>query len=391
MPRITPRNRTLAAIWLALACSAGAGVISDARVERLLAEAKQAEGEERWGDASLALRAVLEEDPDHAVAAPALLALHEGGRVDVSVDEGEVASVAKILGDGFYRVETPWFVVLSDCDEVWTAARAGVLERTARQYRKAMEKLGLAWTPPSSKLVCVLFAEHGDFVAFAGEHDGVRANWVSGYYATGSNRVAFFDERTSPSVRRAQERLDEADARSGTDARRALAQARDDLDAHAREASIAKTVHEAVHQLAFNCNLQRRSRSYPFWFTEGLASSFETGEPRHAFGPSIEQPETDEAVRAAWERGALLPLVELVAVTDASGLSTEAASVIYAQSNSLFRYLYRFEREEVAAYARALWSSEGGNHDGVAHEKLFREHFGDPSSLERKWLKRAVE
>ncbi len=150
-------------------------------------------------------------------------------------------------------------------------------------------------------------------------------------------------------------------------------------------------MHEAIHQLAFNCNLQRRSRSYPFWFTEGLASSFETGEPRHAFGPLIEQPETDEAVRAASERGALVPIEELVAITDASGLQSEDASVIYSQSNSLFRYLFRFERENVAAYARALWSSEGGDRDGAAHAKLFREHFGDPSSLERKWVKRAVE
>ena len=389
---MTILDRMLGAL-LAGAITVGAlgGPIEDARTERLMGEARASESRQDWQAAERAYRTVLASQPDHRLAAMALRSLHEDGRAEVSQDEPTVEETERLLGAGFYRVETPWFVVLSDCDEVWTAARAGVLERAARQFRRSMETMGLEWVPPETKLVCVLFAEHGDFVAFAQEHDGVRANWVSGYYATGSNRVAFFDETTAPSVVRSVARIEEARRDADTDARRALAKAERDLETHAREASIAKTVHEAVHQLAFNCNFQRRSRSYPFWFTEGFAGSFETGEPRHNFGPSVEQEKTDADVASAHGEGRLLALRELVSVTDPSSVGAERASVMYAQSNSLFRYLYRFQREEMASYARALWDAPPRELSGEEHAELFARHFGNPDSLERKWIKRAVE
>jgi hypothetical protein len=301
-----------------------------------------------------------------------------------------VAALRDALGTGVYRIETDWFVVLSDCDEVWTAARAGVLERTARQYRNMMDRLGLAWIPPEHKMVCVLFAEHGDFVAFAKGHDGVEATWVSGYYATASNRVAFYDEATSPGVRRAVARLEEAAADSRLDPSVTLEQARNDLMEHARKASVAKTVHEAIHMLAFNCGLQDRSRSYPFWFTEGLASAFETTEPRHNFGPTIEQPDVRAQLRSFDDDGRLMDMTELIGVVDANAVDAEKVSVMYAMSNSFFRYLYRFEREGLASYTRALWDAEPGRMSPGAHADLFRAHIGDENKLARRWLERWV-
>jgi len=379
----------LAFVFLAALLS-GSGVREDGRLDRLLDQAFAATDAQNWAAAEAAWRGVLGLSPDHPAASAGLRALHESGRVRISIDEGAVGELESILGAGFFRVETPWFIVVSDCDEVWTAARAGVLERTARQYRRMMDGLGLSWIPPEQKLVCVLFAEYERFIAFARAHDDVQSSWVAGYYATGTNRAVFYDEASSPAVVRATARIDEADDRATHDAARDLHRARNELEKHAREASIAKTIHEAVHMLAFNCGLQKRTRSYPFWFTEGLASSFETTDSRNAFGPTRVQRDVDESLAESSSSGGLFSMSELISITDPMALEPGRAAVLYAQSNSFFRYLYRFEREGMAAYARAHWIVDARELSGEEHADIFREHFGDENKLERRWLRRVV-
>jgi len=361
----------------------------DDRLAGIIDQARASSSVQQWDDAAEAWRAVLDAQPDHAEASVAIRKLYDDGLVRISVDDEEVGTLEQTLGHGFFRVETPWFIILSDCGEVWTAARAGVLERAARQYRRTMDALDLRWQPPAHKLVCVLFAEHGDFVAFAGESDGVQASWVAGYYATHTNHAAFYDEATSPSVQRASARIEEAKSSADRDHRRDLTNAKKDLMTHAREASIAKTIHEAIHMLAFNCGLQRRSRSYPFWFTEGLASSFETTDPRRAFGPASDEDSLAEELSAKRREGVLISITELIGVTDPKEIDSARAAVLYAESHSFFRYLYRYEREELARYSRALWRAQSRELSGASHVALFREHIGDEKKLERRWLKRS--
>ena len=390
---MSPSKHPMLAAMLVLIASAlcASGPIEQGRIERLVEQASGAKASQEWAAAEEVWREVLRTSPDHALASAELRSLHEQGHVSIPIDEDAVGALEAIVGNAFFRVETPWFIVLSDCDEVWTAARAGVLERAARQFRRMMDELGLAWVPPERKLACVLFAEYEDFIAFARAHDDVKSSWVAGYYATGTNRAVFYDEATSPAVVRAASRLDEADDRATRDASRELNRARKELETHARETSISKTIHEAVHMLAFNCGLQRRSRSYPFWFTEGLASSFETPDPRNAFGPSKTQDTVDRSLAQTARDAALFEMGDLISVTNPAGIDSGRAAVLYAQSNSFFRYLYRFEREELASYARALWHAEPRDLSGAEHAELFKEHLGDEAKLGRRWLKRYVE
>jgi len=390
----TPPIRKLFPLLIAClfvpALASGGSWIAEPPQQRLIASAREATEQRRWGQAEALWRRAILFVNDRREPAEALRRLHEQGLVSLEPDEASIESLREELGAGFYRVETDWFVALSDCDEVWTAARAGVLERTARQFRNMMERLGVEWTPPEHKLVCVLFAEHAEFARFAKERDGVEATWVSGYYTTSNNRTAFYDESTSPAVRRAMARLREAETSSSRDPSVTMRDARAELERHAREASIAKTVHEAIHMLAFNCGLQRRSRSYPFWFTEGLAGSFETTEPRHNFGPTIEQDGVRRQLRAFVADGRLMDMTALIGIVDAKGVDSDVASVMYAMSNSFFRYLYRFEREGLAGYARALWHAEARELRADEHVALFREHVGDEQRLARRWLERWV-
>src|SRR5204863_3951950 len=128
------------------------------------------------------------------------------------------------------------------------------------------------------------------------------------YYATLSNRIVFYNDATSPIYETARDRLqnyekqardtrtqaEEATRNLQQDLAARLHASADDLDRQIRRErsrlgeraaahSTAKTIHEAVHLLAFNCGVQLPDRDYPFWLSEGLATSFETERPQDAF------------------------------------------------------------------------------------------------------------
>ena len=48
--------------------------------------------------------------------------------------------------------------------------------------------------------------------------------------------------------------------------------------------TVSTIVHEATHQIAFNCGLHTRLSDCPRWFSEGIAMYFETPDLRSAKG-----------------------------------------------------------------------------------------------------------
>jgi len=321
-------------------------------------------------------------------------------------DERAVAETLRLLGPGFTRHETRHFVVLSDTDLSWTRVRATLLERTRDQYFRVARQLAVPVVEHEHKLVCVLFDDPGRYAAFARAQDGLAAGWVAGYYATAANRVVFYNDENAPGLRRALERLEEYEAEAearrvrareaeGADrafARRLLASA-DDLERrideerarlsdHAGDVAIAKTVHEAVHLLAFNTGLQSPDRDYPFWLSEGLAASFETVTPNAAFGPA--HPSATRDARLADRSADWMPLADLVARTSAPAEDADVAEAMYDQSYALFTYLYRYERDALGDYIRAFGDLAPGPVPARRQLELFERHFGDPRRLDRR-------
>ena len=144
-----------------------------------------------------------------------------------------------------------------------------------------------------------------------------------------------------------------------------------------RAISAAKLVHETVHLLAFNTGVQSADRLDPIWFTEGLATSFESDGSAGAFGPRHRFLLREASVDTLKSEGSSLDpaaLVGLHAVPD------DAVEAVYAQSYALFTYLARRKSEELAAFVRELQRREGIVDDGLG---LFREHFGEPRTISR--------
>lgn len=354
---------------------------------------------ERNGDLAQAERAYREawHDPAHRDRATAALwRLHETARGALPLqDESAVAQALAELGPRATTHETRYFVVVSDTDLTWTAERAAMLERTRHQYYRATRRLGVSLPPPERKLLCVLLNDHARFTEFARENDGVHAPWIAAYYSVRANRIVLFNDTVPPpapspdmAAGASPATFSAAPSPSGLhivgdDAQR---RSRD----HARYAehvarySTAKAVHEAVHLLAFNTGLQSRGVEYPFWLTEGLAMSFETDDTNVSFGPDFtwapRQARADELRRI----GAIVPLRDLVAMVDLPHDRTDHIEHVYLQSYDLFGYLYRYRRQNLAAYIRACTDSPHltRTHDGRV--ALFERHFGDIHTLEQR-------
>lgn len=305
------------------------------------------------------------------------------------------------------------FIIVSDADAQWTQARAALLQRAAHQFDRFAARLGFKLTPPDEPLVAVLIHDHDRYTRFASRHDQVEAGWIAGYYASLSNRIVFYNDETGPMAEAAQGRLKEYDAllsqakTLAADARRErrtevaatletragelasrLKTERQRLATATRVNGQAKCVHEAVHLLAFNHGLQARDRQYPFWLTEGLATNFETENARAAFGPDHEFDPRRKDFDALKEADRLLPLEVLVQMLNVPGDDEATADVMYAQSWSLFRYLFRYHRAELAEFFRDYLREPPGRLGPRRQLELFRARFGDVAALERAWLKR---
>lgn len=330
-------------------------------------------------------------------------------------DENQIRETLAALGPGFRRSETRRFVVLSDGDASWTRTRANLLETTAERFDDALSEMGLVPQPARSKLLCVLIADHDRFEAFATAQDGVLARWIGGYYAVKSNRIVFFDPRTSPDFAEADEKLDEARRQAERAEERATAARREgrrdvaeayraiartvrnevegnerSLGRQAARSSAAKTAHEAAHLLAFNRGLQMRSMAYPFWMSEGFATCFEPlGEQeaqRGRFGPGHAVPQRDRDMARAFTEGRVVSLRTLLTIDEPSG-DGEAVSALYAQAHSLFRFLYEQDARALGGLFVdiARENGEAATSGGARHLQLFEARFGDPAVVERKW------
>jgi hypothetical protein len=361
-------------------------------------------------DAELRYREAWQDPAARTDAAEALHRLYASPGIRPRVDESAVRRSMRNLGDNFRRYETDHFILLSDSDEAWTRERGELLEQARAQYYRVARKMDLPVFPHSSKLICVLFDNHTDYQAFARKHDGLEARWVAGYYATASNRVVFYNDATSPAYsavrtrissyeEQLRQRRDEADQaskrRQDNRARQLLSSAeeleqriqmeRSRMGQRAAAYSTAKTVHEAVHLLAFNTGMQMGDRDYPFWLSEGLATSFETDDANFSFGPdrshAVNRRERFERLR---REGRLRPLRDLVSRTEAPTHDAEAAEAMYCQSYALFVHLYRADPQSMGRYMSALLAEPAGRIKPERHLELFESHFGPTHGVQAR-------
>lgn len=296
-----------------------------------------------------ALRAALHDPERRAEAAEALWAL--AGSAETPVDERAVAGAEALLGKGFARFESAHVVVLSDATTDRANARLGTLERTRTVFLKWADRIGLSPAPEPTKHLCILFATREDYIAFAREHDGLEASNLGGHYSPSRERMVLYAD--APGL-------------------------------PASEGLTTRSVHEAVHMVAFRTATQTRRRTQPLWLTEGLASAFEpVGEAPLA--PDAPKPSVRERyLRAREMKDATIPLETLVALTTPPREDPSAGAAMYRTSEALVRYLARHRKRDLAAYMESLATDEPGKRTPTELRAEFVARFGDPDVLERE-------
>jgi len=157
------------------------------------------------------------------------------------------------FGAEFTTYETAHYVVCHNATPEYARWCAALFERLYRAFTNDWRNRGFDVREPEFPLVAIIFRDRESYARHAREEIGDAVNSVIGYYNLQTNRITMYD-LTSGVPGDLTRRL----------AHPALAR------------NVATVVHEATHQIAFNCGLHTRLADIPLWVSEGIAVYCET-------------------------------------------------------------------------------------------------------------------
>ncbi|QDU64146.1 hypothetical protein Pan216_50350 [Planctomycetes bacterium Pan216] len=295
------------------------------------------------------------------------------------------AALAKQLGPNFKFLKTKNYLVCHSCSHEFAREAANLFELAYAAFHNHFRRHGgFRLTRPSGPLVAVVCGSRSEYVKLLYEDKGLPPSSSVGVYRPGPNRMYMYDSRGSNvaaglrSVRKDSSRSDQV--------RPAL------LDR-----DVETIIHEAVHQVAFNTGLHKRSVvGNPVWLVEGLAMYFETAAHKAGGGTrgtsDINPTQLEQFSRMYPDR--VIPLAELV-VDDERFRKGDKVSDSYTQAWAFTYFLIKSKPRASANYMKILYDRD----PFVAYtpeERLadFREAFGKPpEKLElefRRFISRVV-
>ncbi|MBX3412876.1 MAG: DUF1570 domain-containing protein [Pirellulales bacterium] len=168
------------------------------------------------------------------------------------------------LPPGFQIHKTNHYVICYDTSRVFAQWAGALFERLYMAFTNYWQRKGFDVVEPEFPLVAVIFANRQAYIKFAEPELGGAAPAVAGYYSIRTNRITTFDLTGIETLRQPGDR------------RATAAQINAMLARPQAERTVATIVHEATHQIAFNCGLQTRYSDIPLWVSEGIAVYFET-------------------------------------------------------------------------------------------------------------------
>ncbi len=172
----------------------------------------------------------------------------------------------RILGElppGFDLVVTKHYLICFDTSRAYAQWCGALFERLYDAFGNFWRQAGFPLTEPRRPLIVVIFSDRQRYAALAAQDLGSATDRVVGYYNLLNNRVTTFDLTGSDMLAK----------------KPSLSPGRTGLEILMNpEASglVATLVHEATHQMAFNCGMHHRLAPVPLWVSEGVATYFET-------------------------------------------------------------------------------------------------------------------
>jgi len=281
----------------------------------------------------------------HRILTPAIRSRTTDSKPLVMLDKKQLAErLLAELPPGFQIHHSKNYVVCYNTTRVYAEWTSSLLERLQKAFIAHWKKKGCEVAPPEHPLPVIVFGDQASYAEWSRADLGPAVNNVIGYYNLDSNRITMYDLTGMQTLAR-----DEGYHRGS------MRDISDLLSTPAAEPLVATIVHEATHQISFNCGLQTRLVDNPLWMSEGLAVYFETPDlnsSRSWSGIGVNYARWDRFLENL-DEDRVPPLSRLVA-DDELFRHPETAVDSYAQAWAWNYFLIKWRPKEYAGYLKEI-------------------------------------
>jgi len=281
----------------------------------------------------------------------------------------------QLLGElpkGFDVHPTEHYLIFFNTSRTYARWCGALFEKLYGTFTNYFSRKGFELSEPQFPLVAVVFANRKTYANHSRPELGDMAASVIGYFSLRTNRMVMYD-------------LTGLEALGGPRRRMGTSAQINRILAHPGAGrAVATIVHEATHQIAFNCGLHTRYSDCPLWFSEGIAVNFETPDLDSSRGwRSIDQvnPLRLRHFRSYLRRRPRDSLATLISSDERFRDPTRSADA-YAEAWALTYFLIRMHSDQYVAYLKLLWD------DPDTRLAEFKQAFGnDLQKLDEEFLR----
>lgn len=278
-----------------------------------------------------------------------------------------------------FRVhKTANYLIFYDTSSAYAQWCGSLFERLYMAFNNFWRRKGFNIRKPEFPLVAIVFSGRDSYLRFSRPELGDAAESVVGYYAMLTNRMTMYDLTGVEALG-----LNNGRGRSADQINRILNQP------NARNA-VATIVHEATHQIAFNCGLHTRLSDCPVWFSEGIAVYFEAPDLSSSRGwrgiGAVNTPRLERFYRYLPKRpdNSLDTLIR----DDTRFRDPKQALDAYAETWAFTYFLIKQHPKEYVAYLAMLSEKKPLIYDAAGGRLgQFRKVFGDLKKLDTEFLR----
>ena len=283
------------------------------------------------------------------------------------------------LPRGFGVHETTNYLIFYDTSRAYAQWCGSLFERLYMSFTNYWSRKGFELTKPEFPLVAIVFARQAAYEKYARPELGAAAGSIIGYFSLRTNRMTMYDLTGIETLSRAMDR------------RGSIAQINKILARTDAQRTVATIVHEATHQIAFNCGLHTRYSDCPLWFSEGIAVYFETPDLSSSRGwrtiGAVNRPRVVQFKEYLKRRPA--DSISTLIAKDDRLRDTGKALDAYAEAWALTYFLNKQRPKEYLAYLAMLSKKKPLMWDDPARRLAdFKAAFGDDlEELDREFLR----
>ncbi len=278
------------------------------------------------------------------------------------------------------RYDSKHFTAWSNAAAEFTRERLRNCEALYADFLAHFRGKGFAVKAPAGRLMVAVFDSQAGFDAYFGTK---MPGSLVGIYHPKSNHLVIYDIHHNRGLADGKRQAEKISREIPFDIDRVqfIGGVERQIRAFAETTNVSATIHEAAHQISFNCGMLNRHGDVAPWVAEGLATYCEPCVNGSWQGPGAPNYERVRVLAAGLRgKGRLVPLTALVGGDD---WRKDGATLLtgYAQSWALFRMLMEERPRALRAYLDLIRDRRTADHRLTD----FRQAFGpDLSALERR-------